>query len=114
MKNAIAALALFAGFAIGCGPRELTPVQRGEAVYRTNCISCHNRDPRRPGWMGPPIAGSSRALLEARLLHQSYPPGYFPKRATHRMRSMPWLATHLDDLAAYLAAAPDNHQRPDR
>lgn len=90
--------------ATGCGPRNLTPVQRGEAVYRTNCISCHNRDPNQPGSLGPPIAGSSHALIEARVLSRSYPPGYIPKRTTHQMRALPWLAGHIDDLTAYLNA----------
>lgn len=86
----------------GCGPRSLTPAQRGEVVYRTNCASCHNRDPNLPGWMGPPIAGSSRALIEDRVLHLTYPPGYVPKRTTHKMRALPWLDGHIDDLTAYL------------
>jgi mono/diheme cytochrome c family protein len=101
--------ALFTALAAGCGPRKLTPVQRGEVLYRKNCISCHNRDPKLPGPLGPSIAGSSRALIEARVLHQSYPPGYKPQRSTHLMRSLPWLAGHIDDLTAYLAAA-GNHK----
>jgi len=97
--------ALVALSTVGCGPRELTPVQRGEVVYRTNCASCHNRDPNLPGWMGPPIAGSSRALIEDRVLRLSYPPGYVPKRNTHKMRALPWLSGHIDDLTAYLDQA---------
>jgi mono/diheme cytochrome c family protein len=89
----------------GCRPRELTPVQRGEVVYRTNCISCHGRNPNLSGPLGPAIAGSSRTLLEARILAQSYPPGYRPKRNTHQMRSLPWLSGSIGDLKAYLDAA---------
>ena len=91
----------------GCraAPRILTPVQRGEVLYRSNCASCHGRDPNRPGALGPAIAGSPRALIEARVLHRSYPVGYQPKRQTHLMQPMPWMAPHIDDLTAYLAAS---------
>jgi cytochrome c553 len=95
----------------GCSRRPLSPAQRGEVVYRTDCISCHNRDPNQPGSLGPAVAGASRALLQARLLHQSYPPGYKPERKSHLMRAMPWLEPHIDDLTAYLDAMA---KRPER
>jgi len=102
-----AALAILGSLSGGCRTslRTLTPVQRGEVLYRTNCASCHGRDPNRPGALGPAIAGSPRALIAARILHRSYPAGYEPKRHTHLMQPMPWMADHIDDLAAYLSAA---------
>jgi mono/diheme cytochrome c family protein len=97
------AVALIIG---ACGkPRELSAVDRGEVVYRTNCISCHNRDPNVAGPLGPAIAGSPRLLIEARVLHGTYPPGYTPQRKSHTMRALPWLDGHVDDLTAYLADA---------
>jgi len=91
---AIAAL-LGLAFATACGkPRELTAADRGEVIY-----------PNLPGPLGPAIAGSSRALIEARVLHGTYPPGYHPQRHSHTMRALPWLDGHIDDLTAYLAAA---------
>ncbi len=92
-------------------PRELTAVERGEVVYRTNCISCHNRDPGVSGPMGPAIAGSSRSLIEARVLHGTYPPGYVPQRKSHTMRALPWLDGHVDDLAAYLDDAAKHPEK---
>ena len=93
-----------------CGkPRELSPVDRGEVVYRTNCISCHNRDPNVAGPLGPAIAGSPRSLIEARVLHGTYPPGYAPQRKSHTMHALPWLDGHVDDLTAYLADAAIHH-----
>jgi hypothetical protein len=83
-------------------PRELNAVERGEVVYRTNCISCHNRDPSVAGPLGPAIAGSPRSLIEARVLHGTYPPGYVPQRKSHTMRALPWLDGHVDDLTVYL------------
>jgi len=72
----------------------------------TKCVVCHNPDPNLPGSQGPPIAGSSRALLEARIKHLAYPPGYVPQRTTHAMTMFPAMPeTDIDALAAFLADA---------
>lgn len=78
-------------------------ISRGRAVYAANCTACHNSDPSRPGALGPDVKGSSRALLEARILRAEYPPGYTPKRRTGQMNKMPQLAAELDALAAFLS-----------
>jgi len=88
-----------------CNSAPITPARRGRQIYMSNCVVCHNADPNLPGSQGPPIAGSSRALVEARVLHLSYPPGYTPKRTTHAMRAFPQLAGHLDEITAFLAEA---------
>jgi len=97
--------------ASACGkpPHELSAADRGEVIYRTNCISCHNADPNLPGPIGPAVAMASRALLDARVLHGTYPPGYHPQFKTHTMRALPWLDGHVDDLAAYLASVNTHH-----
>jgi mono/diheme cytochrome c family protein len=74
----------------------------GRQVYLGQCASCHASDPGQRGPVGPAVKGSSRELLEARLLRGTYPPGYTPKQATTVMQPMPHLAANLDDLAAYL------------
>ncbi len=89
----------------GCAKQPQDPVSRGRQVYMMNCITCHNPDPRLAGSQGPAIAGSPRDLIEARVLHAAYPPGYKPKRSTHAMQPLPQLAPRIGDLAAYLAAA---------
>ncbi len=88
-----------------CQAKKVTPVERGRIIYNANCVVCHNRDPNLPGSQGPPIAGSSRALVEARVLHLAYPPGYKPKRNTHAMRAIPTIAPEIDNIVAFLAAA---------
>ncbi len=91
---------------VACGKSQpRTPALQGRIVYMTNCVVCHNPDPKLAGTQGPPIAGSSRELLEDRLLHLTYPPGYKPKRDTHAMRALPQLADQIDNLAAFLAQA---------
>ncbi|MGZ8496504.1 MAG: c-type cytochrome, partial [Candidatus Binatia bacterium] len=77
--------------------------QRGRSVYLANCIACHSNDPSKDGSIGPAIAGSSKELLEARVLSISYPPNYKPKRPTKVMPQFPFLKEELPYLAAYLA-----------
>jgi mono/diheme cytochrome c family protein len=91
--------------ASACQAKKVTPVERGRIIYMANCLVCHNADPNLSGSQGPPIAGSARELVEARVLHLGYPPGYPPKRNTHAMRAIPTLAPEIDNLVAFLAAA---------
>ena len=79
-------------------------IQRGRAVYQTQCTACHNTNPHRPGSLGPDVFGSSRELLEARIVRGSYPAGYTPKRETHVMAPLPHLKNELDAIHAYLNA----------
>ena len=79
-----------------------SPAGRGRQVYLAQCTACHNSDPSKNGPLGPAIKGSSRELLEARVLRGAYPPGYKPKRGTAIMQPMPQAASALDDLAAFL------------
>ncbi|HTY53785.1 MAG TPA: c-type cytochrome [Candidatus Binataceae bacterium] len=98
--------AIAIGFLSGCTKSApATAAERGRQDYLTYCIQCHNPDPTQPGSQGPALAGSSRELLEDRVLRLTYPPGYKPKRNTHTMLAMPQLAPKIDDLAAYLSQA---------
>jgi len=75
---------------------------RGRAVFVANCVACHNNDPSKDGPIGPAIKGSSRELIEARVLSTSYPPNYKPKRPTKVMPQFPFLKDDIPYLAAYL------------
>ncbi|MCM2277931.1 MAG: cytochrome c [Oligoflexia bacterium] len=89
-------------------PAELEAlVKRGRVLYQTRCVVCHGHDPKEPGTLGPEVHGASRELLEARILHESYPPGYVPKRSTRAMKPMPELASGIAALHAYLNARED-------
>lgn len=74
----------------------------------SNCTTCHNPDPNKPGSQGPAIAGAPRDLVEARVVRAGYPPGYTPQRTTHAMPAQPFLSSKVDDLAAFLAQAKTN------
>ena len=76
--------------------------QRGRATYIANCVACHNNDPAKEGPIGPAIQGSSKELLEARVLTTTYPEGYKPKRPTQVMPQFPFLKEELPYLSAYL------------
>ncbi len=75
---------------------------QGKATYMSNCIACHNPDPRLVGSIGPDVAGSSLELLTARILHKSYPLGYKPKRTSGLMPELPFLEKDIPALHAYL------------
>ncbi len=75
---------------------------KGRQVYLGQCVACHNLDPGKDGPVGPAVRGASRELLEARVVHGTYPPGYRPKRETKVMPPRPDLVASIPDLAAYL------------
>ncbi len=86
-------------------PAEPDPAQlvaRGRQVYMANCIACHSQNPAQDGALGPAVAGSSYALVEARVMHGTYPEGYTPKRSSKVMIPLPHLANELTALTAYL------------
>jgi mono/diheme cytochrome c family protein len=86
----------------GCDTTADDPASRGRQVYLAECIACHHTDPAKDGPLGPAIKGSSRELLEAKVLRGTYPPGHVPKRASALMPALPQLAPKIPDLAAYL------------
>jgi len=83
-------------------PTQEELVARGRGIYMSNCAACHNADPKQPGSLGPEVAGSSRELLEHRVVRGDYPPGYTPKRDTRQMVPLPHLVGELDAIYAFL------------
>jgi mono/diheme cytochrome c family protein len=75
---------------------------KGKGIYMANCTACHNPDPRLTGSVGPEIAGPSLELITARVLYQSYPAGYRPKRKSKLMPPLPFLVHDIPALHAYL------------
>jgi mono/diheme cytochrome c family protein len=78
---------------------------RGEKTYLRDCIACHAKNPNEAGPVGPPIAGSSLELIEAKVLRNEYPPGYTPKRDSKAMVPLVHLEPELPALAAFLGEA---------
>jgi mono/diheme cytochrome c family protein len=99
------ALVLGAALALAAceqGPALSPAAERGRQVYLANCVACHGSDPAQRGPVGPPVKGSARALLEAKVLRGGYPPGHAPKQNSTVMQPLPHLAPSIDDLAAFL------------
>ncbi len=107
MRIEAALLVVLVSASSACKPSgDETAVERGRRVYVANCVACHNPDPTKDGTIGPAIAGSSLALVEARVLRAEYPPGYTPKRPSALMPAQPYLKPDVPDLAAYLGSFP--------
>ena len=102
MRLAVAALFGLTVAGCGAGPAADDAATRGQTVYLAQCTACHGNNPARTGPVGPPIKGSSRELIEAKVLHGTYPPGYSPKRTSTLMPPMPQLASSVADLAVFL------------
>ncbi len=78
-------------------PEEERLYLQGKKVYMTVCVTCHNPDSKLDGSIGPSNYGSSRELLQAKILKGEYPPGYKPKRDT---QLMPQFEEHAKDIEA--------------
>lgn len=104
MRIPVAPWLILVALCLGCqrGSEDAGPVERGKRAYVANCLACHNADPALDGTLGPAIAGSSLALVEARIMRAEYPPGYTPKRPSALMPAQPYLKGDVPDLAAYL------------
>ncbi len=92
--------------AAGCSSEESIQLseaaQRGRGTYMNVCVACHHADPARDGTLGPNLVGTTRELLEWRVVRGEYPPGYTPKREGAAMPAFPHLADKIDDLHAFI------------
>ncbi len=81
-------------------------VARGKVVYLSNCISCHNKDPREQGSVGPAQSATPWEVVKHKVITGRYPealpPGYTPARTTKAMRAFPKLESDLPAIWAYL------------
>jgi mono/diheme cytochrome c family protein len=101
-RATVAAMLLALAGCSGGDAEPETAEARGERIYKNVCLACHAADPSQDGSLGPAIAGSSRELIEARVIHGKYPEGYTPKRNSQAMPKFPHLEPAINDLAAYL------------
>ena len=97
--------ALLACAVAACDAGDDSLARRGRVVYETYCIACHARDPAQAGAIGPPLLGSSFALLSDKVLRNVYPPGYTPQRESNAMVPFPHLEEEMPALHAYLSKA---------
>jgi mono/diheme cytochrome c family protein len=103
--RSLAVLGVVAIAVLACGCSESTSdplAARGRQTYLAQCTQCHNPDPAQAGPVGPSVKGSSRELLEAKILRGTYPPGHKPKRPTSIMPVQPAVGPEIPALAAFL------------
>ena len=79
-----------------------TDIERGRMVYFANCVSCHNKDPKKPGSIGPEVYGVSIDVLTQKIVSGKYPENYRPKRPSKIMPSMPHLNKEISNLHAFI------------
>ena len=106
MKNS-AILIILGGLFICCAPGALAKGDpaKGKEIYQENCVPCHGNPALgipSGDYPSPAVTGSSRELLEFRVLRAAYPPGYKPKNPTKEMPPFPALEPRIDDLFAFL------------
>ena len=77
---------------------------RGEAIYNTVCISCHNRDPRKVGSLAPNIAGSELEVIRSMIMTGKPPKGIKPKWPDMEMAPLPNLKDEIPFIYEYLKA----------
>jgi mono/diheme cytochrome c family protein len=102
MALAMAVMAAATACKRGDGVALSQAAQRGRGVYMNVCVACHNADPAKDGAIGPNLIGTTRELIEWRVVKGAYPPGYTPKRATGAMPAFPHLAADVDALYAFV------------
>jgi mono/diheme cytochrome c family protein len=79
---------------------------QGKTIYLSNCISCHNQDPRQSGSLGPSQYETPWEVFKVKVVTGRYPkalpPGYSPLRTTKAMRKFPDLEGDLPALWSYI------------
>jgi len=81
-------------------------IEKGQRIFLSQCISCHNRDPNKKGAIGPEVIDAPLEVLQAKILTGRYPEklpaGFTPKRTTKAMRAFPGLKHDIAAIYAYV------------
>ncbi len=75
---------------------------KGEAIYKGICVACHNRDPHKPGNLGPDVAGSNLALIRSMIMTGDPPIGVDSKWPDMKMVPLPHLESQIPHIYEYL------------
>lgn len=81
-------------------------IEKGKAIYLSQCIKCHNKDPNVKGPIGPELMDAPLEVMQAKVLTGRYPEvlpeGFVPKRKTKAMTKLPQYAKDVPSLHAYV------------
>ena len=81
-------------------------LEKGQRLYRANCLQCHNRDPNLKGSIGPELVDAPLEVMTSKVMTGKYPAklpaGFVPKRKTSAMRAIPKLKNDIPVIWAYV------------
>lgn len=81
-------------------------IEKGQRLYRANCLQCHNRDPNLKGAIGPEVVDAPLEVMTSKIMTSHYPnplpKGFVPKRKSHAMRAIPKLKNDIPAIWAYV------------
>ena len=81
-------------------------LEKGQRLYRANCLQCHNRDPNLNGSLGPQMTDAPLEVMTSKVMTGKYPAklpaGFVPKRKTSAMRAIPKLKNDIPAIWAYV------------
>ena len=84
----------------------LTEIARGEQIYQTTCIQCHNKDPNIDGPIGPRMVDAPLVVMHSKVMTGKYPEplpaGFVPKRKTRAMRPLPQFEAEIPLIHEYV------------
>lgn len=84
----------------------LTGIARGEQIYQSTCIQCHNKDPNIAGAIGPRMVDAPLEVMTSKVMTGKYPdplpPGFVPKRKTRAMRPLPQFEAEIPLIYEYV------------
>ncbi len=72
-------------------------VDKSEAIYKNNCMQCHNANPNKAGSIGPDLVSTPKEAFIMKVVEGKYPEGYTPKRKT---KAMPVFKKYKNDVEA--------------
>lgn len=70
---------------------------KSEAIYKNQCMQCHNANPNKAGSIGPDLVSTPKEAFMLKVVEGRYPEDYTPKRKT---KAMPVFKKYKNDVEA--------------
>lgn len=81
---------------VSCSDKTI-PTMHVEAIYKNQCMQCHNANPNKAGSIGPDLVSTPKEAFMLKVVEGRYPEDYTPKRKT---KVMPVFKKYKDDVEA--------------
>lgn len=87
-------------------PMNPVDIEKGQEIYLSTCIKCHNKDPNVKGAIGPELTDAPLEIMQAKVATGRYPDvlpsGFVPKRKTKQMVKQPQVLADVPSIHAYV------------